>query len=75
MPATVINGQATGLWKRIMEKDKIVIETRFFRSHPEKKEAKFKKPQNDLDSSQARKPLIAEFDQAFLRSQRRKMHL
>jgi hypothetical protein len=32
-PTVVLNGQVTGLWKRTMKKDKVVIETEFFHKH------------------------------------------
>ncbi len=37
-PVIVIGGQATGLWKRTVKKDKVTVETWFFRPHtPEEK--------------------------------------
>jgi len=32
-PIIVINGQVTGLWKRTIKNDKVIIETEFFRPH------------------------------------------
>jgi len=32
-PTIVINGKVTGLWKRTMKKDKVLIETNFFSAH------------------------------------------
>lgn len=32
-PIIVVNGQVTGIWKRIQKKDNILIETDFFRKH------------------------------------------
>ena len=32
-PIIVINGQITGLWKRTIKNDKVIVETEFFRSH------------------------------------------
>ena len=38
-PLIVINGQVTGIWKRVIKKDKVVIETEFFKppNKPSKK--------------------------------------
>jgi len=32
-PIIVINGQVTGLWKRIIKSDRVIVETEFFRAH------------------------------------------
>jgi hypothetical protein len=32
-PTIVLNGQVTGLWKRTIKKDKVIIETELFHKH------------------------------------------
>jgi hypothetical protein len=42
-PVIVMNGQVTGLWKRTIKNDRIIVETEFFRPHNKKELSLIKK--------------------------------
>jgi len=47
-PVILVNGQATGLWKRTFQKDKVLIETEFFKPHSKAQKGSIEKAAQSL---------------------------
>jgi hypothetical protein len=57
-PVILINGKASGIWKRTINKDSVIIETEFFRSHTKKEISTIEKASGTYGNFLEKKPEI-----------------